>query len=115
MVSKLDLVLIGVAIACGALWIEQGHRIILDAPTHSERATPALAAAAERTVVAVTYVPTRVELASPALPAAACPDNDDVPYSASCLAFLKVASVSGTHWRADAADGAAPASAYEPK
>jgi len=71
--SKLDLAVIVTAILGGALWIEHGHRITIDAPT-------------------------RVDLASPA-----CPDNDNVPYSASCIRFLGY--VSGMNWQANAAEG----------
>ena len=35
---------------------------------------------------------------------APCPDNDQVPYSASCIAFLKGATETGMRWRAT--DGA---------
>jgi hypothetical protein len=31
---------------------------------------------------------------------APCPDNDKVPYSASCIAFLKGATETGMRWRA---------------
>ncbi len=63
MTSKLELAVIAAAIACGLLIIERGHHIVVDVPTRAERS--ALAAAA------------------------ACPDNDTMPYPASCLAFLK--------------------------
>jgi hypothetical protein len=62
MLSKLDLAIIVVLAAGCAFWIEQGQRVVIDAPTPSE-----LAAAAA---------------------APACPDNDSVPYSANCLLFL---------------------------
>ena len=71
-VSKLDLAVIVAAILGGALWIEHGHRIVIDAPT-------------------------RADLASPV-----CPDNDNVPYSASCIKFL--GHVSGMNWQANAAE-----------
>ena len=60
--SKLDLAAI-VAAVCGMLSIEHGNHIFTDAPTRTERS--ALAAAAD------------------------CPDNDNMPYSASCLIFLE--------------------------
>jgi hypothetical protein len=80
-VSKLDLAVIVAAILGGALWIEHGHRIELDAPT-------------------------RVELASPA-----CPDNDNVPYSASCIRFL----VPGMNWQANAAESVVAPPAWPPR
>ena len=60
--SKLDLAAI-VAAVCGMLSIEHGNHIFTDASTRTERS--ALAAAAD------------------------CPDNDNMPYSASCLIFLE--------------------------
>jgi hypothetical protein len=81
MASKLDVAVI-VALAAGcALWIEQGHRVVIDAPTQSELAAAAAAAEA----------------------AAACPRNDDVPYSANCLAFLF-----GPNWQPNVAAPAPP-------
>src|SRR3979411_3516372 len=62
MASKLDLAAIGAA-ACWMLSVEHGHPIFTDVPTRTERS--ALAAAAD------------------------CPDNDNMPYSASCLIFLE--------------------------
>ena len=61
--QKLGLVVIVGAILGAALWIEHGHHIVLEAPP------PADLAALAR--------------------AAACPDNDTMPYSASCIAFLE--------------------------
>jgi hypothetical protein len=72
MVSKVDLAVVtALAVGC-AFWIERGHRIIIDAPTPSELA---------------------------ASPPAACPDNDRVPYSAGCIAFLKGDSDTPIGWR----------------
>jgi hypothetical protein len=48
-----------VFVAAGTLWIEHGHRISIAAPTAAE---------------------------APA--ASACPDNDSVPFSADCIAFI---------------------------
>jgi hypothetical protein len=59
--SKLDLVVVAV-LAVGMLWIEHEHRIKLLTPTDIE------AAAAD---------------------ASACPDNDSVPFSADCIAFIR--------------------------
>lgn len=64
MASKLDIAVIFALAATCALWIEQGHHVVIDEPTPSE-----LVSAAAATVTV-------------------CPDNDDVPYSANCLAFL---------------------------
>jgi hypothetical protein len=82
-VSKLDLAVIVAAILGGALWIEHGHRIVIDTPT-------------------------RVELASPA-----CPDNDNVPYSASCIRFLGY--VPGMNWQANAAESVVAPPARPPR
>jgi hypothetical protein len=38
--------------------------------------------------------------------AAACPDNDNVPYSAGCIVFLGSGYLSGMNWQANAAEGA---------
>jgi len=61
MASKLELAAI-VAAACGMLSIEHGNHIFTDVSTRTER--------------------------SP-LAAADCPDNDSLPYPASCLMFLE--------------------------
>jgi hypothetical protein len=50
-----------VATAAGVLWIERDHRIVIDAPAS--------------------------DVAS--LARAVCPDSDTVPYTPSCIAFLK--------------------------
>jgi hypothetical protein len=73
-VSKFDLALIVIAVVGGALWIEHGHRIVIDAPTRAELAA-----------------------SQPA-----CPDNDNEPYSASCIRFLGY--VPGMNWQANAAE-----------
>ena len=65
MVSKFDLAVIVAAVAGGALWIEQRHHVVIDAPASSQLAARA--------------------------PAAACPDNDNVPYSAGCIGFWEAA------------------------
>jgi hypothetical protein len=56
--SKFDLTIV-VVVAVGMLWIEHGHRISIATPIAAE--TPA---------------------------ASACPDNDSVPFSADCIAFI---------------------------
>jgi hypothetical protein len=78
LVSKFDLAVIVAAIAGGALWIEHRHHVVIDAPAS-------------------------VELAARA-PAAACPDNDNVPYSAGCIVFLGSGYLSGMNWQANAAE-----------
>jgi hypothetical protein len=78
LVSKLDLAVIAAFIGGAVLWIEYEHRVFIDAPAPAESAVLA--------------------------PAAACPDNDNVPYSASCLAFMGRAYVSGMSWQMNAAE-----------
>jgi hypothetical protein len=56
--SKLDVAIVA-CLAGGMLWIEHGHRISVATPMAVE--TPA---------------------------ASACPDNDSVPFSADCIAFI---------------------------
>jgi hypothetical protein len=75
---KLDHVVIAALAAAALLWIEHGHRTVTDAPTSTE--LDALAAAR------------------------ACPDSENMPYTARCLAFLKGSTVSEMRWRPDAAD-----------
>jgi hypothetical protein len=58
--SKLDLAVVAV-MAAGMLWIEHEHRIIIGTPA-------------------------AVEIAPPG--ASVCPDTDDVPFSADCIAFI---------------------------
>jgi hypothetical protein len=81
-VSKFDLAVIVAAVAGGALWIEHRHHVVIDAPASAEL--------------------------TPHAPAAACPDNDNVPYSAGCIVFLGSSYLSGMNWQANAA-GRAPA------
>src|ERR1700752_814106 len=61
-VSTIDIVAIAVAITFGFLWIENHHRITLEPRLETESG---FAAGTE-----------------------ACPTNDNIPYSARCLAFL---------------------------
>lgn len=70
-VSKRTVVVALVAIAGGALWIEHGHRVVIDAP-----------------------------VAEVAVASAACSDTDAVPYSASCIAFMAGATETAAHGRA---------------
>jgi hypothetical protein len=76
-VSKLGLAVIVVAVVGGALWIEHGHRIVIEASPPADLALLARAAA--------------------------CPDNDTMPYSASCIAFLEGGPATQFQWRANAA------------
>ena len=84
MALKLDGVVIFAAIAAAALWIEHGHRIVTDAPTPTE--LEALAAAR------------------------ACPDSENMPYTARCLAFLQGSAAAETGAPNTAERAAAPPS-----
>jgi len=136
--SKLDLAIV-VALAAGcAFWIERGHRVVIDAPTQSELADAAVAAAAcpdsdsmphsidcimfmsgtsWRTNPAATVAgdsqPARPAAVSPpaALP---CPERDTVPYSEACLAYLQGATALGMRWRIRAPATPAPLDAPTP-
>ena len=66
--SKFDLAVIVAAVAGGAFWIEHRHRVVIDAPASADGRHA---------------------------PAAACPDNDNVPYSAGCIVFLEAATCPG--------------------
>jgi hypothetical protein len=79
MLSKLDLAIVVTLAAGCALWIERGHRVVIDAPTQSELAAAATVAAA------------------------GCPHSDTMPYSMDCIRFM-----SGTSWRALSTMGRAP-------
>jgi hypothetical protein len=76
--SKLDLLVIVAAVAGGALLIEQHHRVVIDPPLQAELGTQ--------------------------VAAAACPDNDNVPYSASCISFMEGRFWSVVSGRANAAE-----------
>ena len=64
---------LAVLLATAALWVEERHRIVIEPDMR------------------------------PALATVSCPDNDNVPYTAGCIAFLKGATTAGMRWRADAA------------
>jgi hypothetical protein len=70
-VSKLDLAVIVASIAGALLWIEHGHRVGTDAPTSAELEARA--------------------------GASACPESENMPYTARCLAFLKGSTASEMH------------------
>jgi hypothetical protein len=59
-VRKLDLIVLA-AIMVGLVWIEHDHRIVIGSSAAAEAAS---------------------------LAASACPDNDSVPFSADCIAFI---------------------------
>jgi hypothetical protein len=65
--SKFDLAIV-VVVAAGMFWIEHGHRISVVTATAAE--TPA---------------------------ASACPDNDSVPFSADCIAFIDGGASAAVH------------------
>jgi hypothetical protein len=118
MPQRFDLTAIALVITVAMLWIERGHRIVADAPTAAELAALAAARACpdsesvpysgdcilfmQGDVERDMRMPVRAESRT-AVPrpsklqnfesasstrALACPDNDNVPYSAGCLAFL---------------------------
>ena len=109
--KTLDLVIVVVALAGGALWIERGHRVVVDAPAAAELQTPTAAAACpendtlpyDSRCLEFLNVPTEVSprvrvvvRAKQEVQPEPCPDSDKVPYSASCIAFLKGV---GRNWR----------------
>ena len=107
---KLDLVAIQIAIAAGMFWIEQGHRVVIDAPVADASpvaaavcpdndTVPYSAACLEFLNIPAEPAPRPQVVASFATPAP-CPANDQVPYSPSCIAFLKGATETGMRWRA---------------
>ena len=133
MLSKLDFA-IGVMLIAGcAVWIEQGHRVVIDAPTPSELAAAAACsdndsvpyssncilfmsgtnwrayAADSATTESQPARPAEVSLASPP-----CPDRDDVPYTARCLTYLQGATTAGMRWRVRAPAALAPLGAPTP-
>jgi len=79
MVSKLDLAVALAVFAGGVILIERTHRIVIEPPAPEE-----------------------------ATAATACPDNDTVPYSATCLAFLGRGYALRMNWQANAAESAEP-------
>jgi hypothetical protein len=118
---KLELAILLAAVLGGALWIEQGHRVVIDAPAavqvHSLAAAPACpdndtvpydARCLDFMNVLAEPALRRPVTAVQEVAAAPCPDNDKVPYSASCIAFLKGATETGMQWRATAAPAFIP-------
>jgi hypothetical protein len=133
-VSKLDLVVVVAAIAGGLLWIEHGHRVIIETPAGAAFSAPVATVCPDnenvpysadciafmqggvassdmrwRTSVVesapAANAPGHTELSGPACPA----NNENVPYTADCIRFL-----SGWFWRANGTDRTAPASAATP-
>jgi hypothetical protein len=132
MASKVDIAVILALVTGGALWIEQGHWVVIDAPTPSELAAaansdPACADndatpysanclafmfgknwEAEAQRAAAMSNPIHDIETGPLATPASCPDRDDVPYSDSCLAYLRGATTLAMRWRISAPPMAAP-------
>jgi hypothetical protein len=117
----LKLAIVVAAVAGGAFWVEQGHRVVIDAPATAEAQSVTAAAACpdndtmpydarclDYLNVSTDTAPRLQVVASFAAPAP-CPDNDRVPYSASCIAFMKGATETGMRWRATAERPSIPA------
>jgi len=84
--SKLGVAVIVASIAGAVLWIEHGHRIDIEAPAGAAFAAPI----------------------------AACPDNENVPYSADCIVFMQGDVASDIRWRVNAAKTMPAASGHAP-
>src|SRR5262245_10402500 len=102
MAFRLDLAALLVAIAGGFIWIEQSHRVVIDAPAAATLATAAGCPDNDTMpygdrCLAVLNLTGRPRLPAVVSPAAAspCPDTDQVPYPAGCVAFLKGATETG--------------------
>jgi hypothetical protein len=113
MISRFDLAVIAAFVAFAAMWTERAQRVVIDAPTTAEQASPAVTAACPDND-SVPYSPGCLEFmgdyvfdtnwlmnaahrapgtgttrpTSLASLSGSCPDSDDVPYSASCIAFM---------------------------
>jgi len=107
---KVD-IMVMIAIACGALWIERGHRVVIEAPAAADLGKPAISAGCPDTdtlpysasCLAYLNVPAergRLQTIAAPAPPMPCPDTDQVPYSASCIAFLEGATRTGMPWQA---------------
>jgi hypothetical protein len=122
-VSKLDLAVIVTSITGALLWIEHGHRIDIETPTGAAFTAPVAAVcpdnenvsysancivfmqgdgasdmrwrvnAAGRAPAEQPFAPKNIELTAVAS-GAACADNDNMPYTARCIAFM-----TGWFWR----------------
>jgi hypothetical protein len=110
---KISGLVIVLAVTGGALWIEHGHHVVIDAPVAAEALAPTAATPCpdndtmpydarclEYLNVSAQAVPrARAAVAQRWVQPAPCPDSDKVPYSASCIAFLKGATETGMRWR----------------
>ena len=104
---RLNVAMMLVAVAGSALWVEQRHRVVIDAPA----AEMPLRSAACPDNDNVPYSEACLEylnakpaprpqvVASMAMPAP-CPASDHLPYSPGCIAFMKGATEIGMRWRA---------------
>jgi hypothetical protein len=113
--KTLDLVVVLAVFAGGALWIEHGHSIVIDAPAVEDlQAQSAAAACPDNDTMpydsrcidflnaSTEFSPrVRVIVVKRGAHPAPCPDSDKVPYSESCIAFLKGATETGMNWRAN--------------
>jgi hypothetical protein len=118
-VLRTDITVVVIALASGVLWIEHGHRVVIDAPA-ADTAVSVVAACSDTDAVpystaCLEYIklssdtgPRLPVVASLAAPAP-CPDTDRVPYSPSCIAFMKGATETGMRWRATAEPPSIPA------
>jgi hypothetical protein len=121
---KTLVLVIVLALTGGALVIEHGHSVVIDAPAAAELQTQTAAAACpendtlpyDSRCLDFLKVPTEVTPrlrvvvgARQDVQPAPCPDNDKVPYSASCIAFLKGATEIGMQWRATDRPASTPA------
>jgi len=110
-VLRTDIAVIVIAVA-GLLWVEHGHRVVIDAPVAGTAASVAAACsdtdAVPYSAACLEYINVspdagpRLQVVASFAEPAPCPDNDRVPYSASCIAFLKGATDTGMNWRATA-------------
>lgn len=127
MVPKLNLVVVVASIAGGMLWIERGLHIDIETPTGAAFAAPVAVCPDSENVPysadcivfmqgdvgsdvrwrvnaaesrpATANAPGSAEVPGPACPA----NNENVPYSATCLRFL-----SGWFWRLNLPESAVP-------
>ena len=125
--AKLDFAIVAVLVAGCAAWIEQGHHVVIDAPTPSELAAASACPGNDSVPYGANCIqfltgtgwPARADSASESrsvrpvevnAPAAAspCPDTDNVPYTESCLAYMQGATTLGMRWRLRAPDTAPP-------
>ena len=133
--SKLDLAIVVALVAGCGFWIEQGHRVVIDAPTPSELAAASACPdhdSAPHSANCILFMsgdngrvdaaenatakprPDRSAAVNPPTAAPPCPDRDTVPYSASCLAYLQGATTIGMRWRVSAPTMPAPLDAPTP-